>query len=70
MMFGQYCRIESRAGGVGCTEREFIRAALSMINKESRRSRDLRIPRRAWLRDGLKMRLEARGVYRHVTGGI
>ncbi len=70
MMFAQYCRIESRAGGVGCTEREFIRAALSMIKKRSRFSYELRRGRHAWLRDGLKMRLKARAEYRHVTGGI
>ena len=28
MTYGQYCRIETKAGGVGCSDREFIRAAL------------------------------------------
>jgi len=70
MMFGQYCRIESRAGGVSCSEREFIRAALSMLQKQYRFSREYRTGRHSWLRDGLKQRLDARGTFGHVMGGI
>jgi len=73
MMFGQYCRIESRAGGVACTEREFIRAALSMIKKNARFGPiacEYRTGRHMWLRQGLEMRLKARDEYRHVTGSM
>ena len=71
MMFAQYCRIESRAGGVACSEREFIRAALSMIKKRARYgkvAREYRTGRHIWLRQGLEMRLKARAEYTHVTG--
>jgi hypothetical protein len=69
MMFAQYCRIETRAGGVSCTEREFIRAALSVIKKHSRYSREYRTNRHTWLRRGLKMRLQARDEYQRVVTG-
>ena len=53
MKFGQYCRIEHAAGGVRCTDREFIRAARSMMTRLGKSHR-LRHTRQAWLRDGLK----------------
>ena len=69
MMFAQYCRIESRAGGVSCTKREFIRQCLGMIKKRSRYSREFRTERHSWIRSGLKMRGEALQEYRDVIGG-
>lgn len=68
MMFSQYCRIESAAGGVFCTEREFIREAHKLLSKTGK-SHDQREARHAWLRDGLKMRLDARQEYRDVMSG-
>jgi len=73
MMFGQYCRIESRAGGVGCSDREFIRAALSCIKKQHRFgkiAREYRKGRHMWLRDGLKQKQTALADYNYVTGGL
>ncbi len=69
MMFGQYCRIEARAGGVICTEREFIRAALSMIKPKSRFAREHREQRHQWLREGLALRLDARSEYILIVTG-
>ena len=66
MMYAQYCRIESKAGGVFCTPREFVRAALSLIKKRSRFSREFREARHQWLREGLDHRLMARDEYRQV----
>jgi hypothetical protein len=34
MMFAQYCRIETRAGGVCCTPREFIKSAHKCLTKK------------------------------------
>jgi len=69
MMFGQYCRIESKAGGVACSEREFVRACLSMIKKRSRYAREFRTDRHVWIRSGLAMRVDARAEYRTIMGG-
>ena len=66
MMYAQYCRIESRAGGVSCSARQFVRAALSMIKKRSRYSREFRDARHQWLREGLDYRLMARDEYMSV----
>jgi len=70
MMFAQYCRIETAAGGVFTTDRQFIRAALAMIKPRSRYARELRQARHQWLREGLAMLRDARAEYRHVMGGI
>lgn len=72
MMFSQYCRIESNAGGVSCTVREFVRAAHSCLLKRYRfgkGARETRTSRHLWLRDGLKQRLEARKCYSDVVSG-
>jgi len=69
MMFAQYCRIESKAGGVSCTRREFIRAALSLIKKGSRYSRKFRQQRHNWLKSGLALRADARQQYVDVMRG-
>lgn len=62
MIFAQYCRIEAKAGGVGCSDREFIRAALSKIHKCYRYDRAIREPRHKWLRDGLAIKRKAAGL--------
>lgn len=59
MLYSQYCRIEAAAGGVGCTAREFVRAAHKKINAKGK-TRALRDARHAWLRAGLKYRVDAR----------
>lgn len=63
MMYAQYCRIESRAGGVGATDRQFIRAALSTLAKPYRYKRTSREVRHGWLREGLRMLGLARNMY-------
>lgn len=60
MNYSQYCRIESAAGGVACSDREFIRAALRLVSKDHRRARSKRIVRHEWLRAGLAHKIEAR----------
>ena len=69
MMYAQYCRLESKAGGVSCTPREFIRACLSVLKKKSRYSRTFRHQRHQWIRSGLAMRLDARQQYHDVMSG-
>ena len=69
MMFAQYCRIESKAGGVSCTRREFIRAARTLLTPKGRTCRRTRDARHAWLREGLAMRADARKQYVDVMRG-
>ena len=60
MTYSQYCRIESAAGGVACSDRAFIRAALKLVSKDHRKARDKRAVRHEWLRAGLALKIEAR----------
>jgi hypothetical protein len=60
MMYAQYYRLESKAGGVSCSNREFIRACLSVIKKRYRFDHSHRVARHAWLREGLTMLVDAR----------
>jgi hypothetical protein len=55
MTFAQYLRIENDAGGVGCSDRQFIEAAHGLLSPDGRK-RWLRDARHAWLRDGLEMK--------------
>ena len=69
MMFAQYCRIESRAGGCNASNREMIRAALSMIQKKHRFARASRSSRHAWLREMLSIHRDAQLEYMAVMSG-
>jgi hypothetical protein len=68
MMYAQYCRIESRAGGCNATPREMIRSARKCLSKygKARASRDLR---HVWLRELLAMHREANIEYMSVLSG-
>lgn len=66
MMFAQYCRIESKIGGIGSTDREFIKAAHKMIAKKARRNWEVREARHAWLRSGLEHKRAAEQTYRSI----
>lgn len=61
MPYSQYLRIETLAGGVGCTNREFIRSAHSLLVKVGR-SRAQRDARHAWIRSGLAYLDDSRDV--------
>jgi hypothetical protein len=65
MLFSQYCRIESKLGGIGSTDREFIRAALKLITAKARR-RPMRAARHEWLRSGLGQKAAAEREYRAI----
>lgn len=69
MMYAQYCRIESKAGGCGCTRRQFIRAALSKLKAKARRSRAQREARHLWLLEGLEYHRKSQQLYRTVMRG-
>jgi hypothetical protein len=61
MPYSQYLRLETIAGGVGCTNKQFIAACHSMLkNKYSRKERDAR---HAWMRDGLEYLNKSRSQY-------
>ena len=64
MMHAQYCRIESIAGGCHCTNREFIRACHSRLNKLGK-SHARREWRHAWIREGIQQLDNARALVRH-----
>lgn len=66
MTYPQYCRIETAAGGVTCTARQFIREARKVLSAQGK-SREMRVPRHKWLRHGLYILKDARQVYRAVT---
>lgn len=69
MLYRQYCRIETRAGGVGCTDVEFIRAAHKSLLSQSRFHHLYRADRHAWLREGLALLEESRQRYSQVNRG-
>lgn len=52
MHISSYERVETAAGGVTCTEREFIRQAVKLCSTVGR-SRDMRLTRHNWIRSGL-----------------
>lgn len=55
MTFAQYCRIETAAGGISCTARQFIRAAHALLSDEGR-GFAARSARHKWIRAGLAIR--------------
>ena len=57
MMQSQYMRVESKAGGVACTNREFIRTAHTVLSKAGK-SLAMKKRRHRWLREGLKLKAE------------
>lgn len=59
MMHSQYLRIEHAAGGAGCSNREFIRAAHAVLSKRGKSSA-MRSFRHDFIRDGLAQLTEAR----------
>jgi hypothetical protein len=67
MMFAQYCRIETRAGGVSATPRQMIRSARKCLSKAGK-SRESRAMRHEWLREMLSMHHEALIEYMCVMG--
>ncbi len=54
MMFAQYCRIETKAGGISATNRAFVRAAHSLLSNRGK-SQQMRLMRHRWLREGLHL---------------
>jgi len=52
MIYSQYLRIETKAGGTFCTNREFIRSARTLLLAEGK-AHTMRLARRHWLRSGL-----------------
>jgi hypothetical protein len=61
MLYSQYLRLETIAGGVGCTDKQFIAACQTFLkNKYSREERN---DRHAWIRDGLAYLNKSRNMY-------
>lgn len=66
MQYAQYERIETLAGGVNCTPRQFIKAAHTKLTEKGR-SREMRTQRHAWLREGLSYNQSAKNLLKHYT---
>jgi len=64
MRYSQYLRVESLAGGVGCSPREFVEAAHSLLAPDAKKHAK-RTARHQWLREGLRQRDDARALVRH-----
>ncbi len=62
MLFSQYCRIETMAGGAKCTRLELIRAARTMLSPYGK-SRQARDNRHQWMREALNYHSNARNFY-------
>lgn len=63
ILYSQYLRIERQAGGVGCTNADFIRSAHTLLLKQSRFHHIHRKQRHVWLREGLAMLEKSRMTY-------
>lgn len=61
-MFGQYCRIETAAGGLWCSDRAFIRQCLALL-APGWHARKFREARHKWIREHLKTREAARNTF-------
>ena len=59
MTHAQYIRIETQAGGVGASTREFIRAARARLSDQGK-ARANREARRAWILHGLELKSRAK----------
>lgn len=55
MMYAQFLRIETHAGGAASSNRSFIRSARALLSVRGR-SRAQRPARHAWVREGLALR--------------
>ena len=60
MTFNQYLKIEASLGGVGCTDKKFIRACLDFILPQARHHHLYRTARHLFIRDGLAYLNKAR----------
>ena len=61
MTFAQYLRIETSLGGVGCTDKQFIKGCLDFILPQTKHHHLYRSARHAFIRDGLAYLNKARG---------
>jgi len=52
MMYAQYLRLETKAGGCTATPREFVKACHTVL-KQSGKARNKRDVRHQWIREGL-----------------
>ena len=60
MTFAQYLRIETSLGGMGCTDKQFIRGCLNYILPQARHHCLYRTARHSFIRDGLAYLNKAR----------
>ena len=68
MMYAQYLRLESKAGGVNATTKQFVKACHSVLRK-SGKQRDKRSARHQWIREGLAYLGRSRLEYQQIIQG-
>jgi len=61
MLNAQYIRIETKAGGITCTDRQFIRQARKRLSTDGK-SFNMREWRKEWLLSGLGLKQHWRGL--------
>jgi hypothetical protein len=61
MLYSQYKRIETLAGGNTCSIRTFIRAARTKLSTDGR-TRAMRGFRQQWLLDGIRLLNKSKGI--------
>jgi len=69
MTFKQYCKIESLAGGVGCTNRQFVKACIDYILPQARHHHLYRIGRHEFIRQGLELLEQSKAEFYKVNIG-
>ena len=68
MMYAQYCRLETKAGGAFASNRDFIKACHSVLTKQGR-SAASRDARHKWLREGLAYKQQAADLFININRG-
>tara|TARA_B110000444_G_C18536902_1_gene453863 strand:- start:39 stop:263 length:225 start_codon:yes stop_codon:yes gene_type:complete len=69
MTYRQYCQIESLAGGIGCTNRQFIKACIEYIIPQARHHYIYRSERHKFIRKGLQRLEKSRSNFYKVNIG-
>jgi hypothetical protein len=69
MQYSQYLRIESKAGGIFATSKDFVKAAHKVCNPRGKQ-RQHRELRHAWIRAGLEYHHQARAEYVQIQCGM
>lgn len=68
MLYSQYERLESKAGGITASNRDFIKACYTVLRPRTK-TRAWRDARHTWLREGLEHLKDAKDLFYNVQTG-